>query len=150
TLRGVKGVRYLQKNRFNQVIGPYQNGVFDTLPKPGKDIQLTIDATLQEYGTKLMQNKRGGIVAIEPATGEILALITAPSYDPALLVGRKRSENFTKLYYDSIAQPLYDRALLAEYPPGSPFKVMNALIALEENVVDTQEVFTCYNGYRYG
>lgn len=150
TLRGVKGVRYLQKNRFNQVIGPYQNGVFDTLPKPGKDIQLTIDATLQEYGTKLMQNKRGGIVAIEPATGEILALITSPSYDPALLVGRKRSENFTKLYYDSIAQPLYDRALLAEYPPGSPFKVMNALIALEENVVDTQEVFTCYNGYRYG
>ena len=150
TLRGVKGVRYIQKNRFNQNIGSYQNGVYDTLPIPGKDIQLTIDATLQDYGTKLMQNKRGGIVAIEPKTGEILALVTAPNYDPALLVGRKRSENFTELYYDSIAQPLYDRGLLAEYPPGSPFKIVNALIALEEDVVDTKETFTCYMGYHYG
>jgi penicillin-binding protein 2 len=91
---------------------------------------LTIDAELQKYGEELMVNKRGGIVAIEPQTGEILALVTAPSYDPAILVGRQRSKNYTKLYRDSIAKPLYDRGLLAEYPPGSPFKILTGLIAL--------------------
>src|SRR5690625_4822673 len=81
-LRGSKGVKFIQRNRFNQEIGPYKDGIFDTLPQRGQDIQLTIDAKLQEYGTRLMKNKRGGIVAIEPATGEILALISAPNYDP--------------------------------------------------------------------
>ncbi|MGY5851609.1 penicillin-binding protein 2 [Salegentibacter sp. F14] len=149
-LRGVKGVKYIQKDRFNRDIGPYKDGIFDTLPEKGKDINITIDSKLQEYGEKLMQNKRGGIVALEPSTGEILALVTAPSYDPSLLVGRKRSPNYTKLYYDSIARPLYDRGLLAEYPPGSPFKAVNALIALQEGVVTTQDRFYCNNGYTYG
>lgn len=149
-LRGVKGVKYIQKDRFNRDIGPYKDGIFDTLPEKGKDINITIDSKLQEYGEKLMQNKRGGIVALEPSTGEILALVTAPSYDPSLLVGRKRSPNYTKLYYDSIARPLYDRGLLAEYPPGSPFKAVNALIALQEGVVSTQDRFYCNNGYTYG
>jgi penicillin-binding protein 2 len=85
-----------------------------------------------------MINKRGGIVAIEPKTGEILALVSAPSYDPALLVGRQRSKNYTKLYHDSIAKPLYDRGLLAEYTPGSPFKILTALVALQEGVIDQQ------------
>ncbi|HET8885896.1 MAG TPA: penicillin-binding protein 2 [Salinimicrobium sp.] len=148
-LRGVKGVKYIQKDRFNADIGPYKDGIFDTLPVKGKDLTLTIDTKLQEYGELLMQGKRGGIVAIEPKTGEILSLITAPSYDPALLVGRQRSENFTKLYYDTIAQPLYDRALLAEYPPGSPFKTMTGVIALEENVVDINDRFSCHMGFYY-
>lgn len=149
-LRGIKGVKYIQKDRFNRDIGPFKEGIFDTLPKKGKDVTISIDAILQAYGEKLMENKRGGIVAIEPATGEILSLITAPSYDPALLMGRQRSANFTKLYYDTIARPLYDRGLLAEYPPGSPFKTINALIALQEDVVDTKDRFYCNHGYVYG
>ncbi|MFD1094152.1 penicillin-binding protein 2 [Salegentibacter chungangensis] len=149
-LRGVKGVKYIQKDRFNRDIGPYKDGIYDTLPKKGKDITISLDATLQAYGEKLMKNKRGGIVAIEPKTGEILSLVTAPTYDPSLLVGRKRSPNFTRLYYDTIAKPLYDRGLLAEYPPGSPFKTMNALIGLQEGVVDTNDKFSCNHGYSYG
>lgn len=115
-LRGVKGVKYIQKDRFNRDIGPYKEGIYDTLPEKGQDLTITVDNDLQAYGSRLMQHKRGGIVAIEPESGEILALITAPTYDPAKLVGRKRSANFTELYYDSIAKPLYDRALLAQYP----------------------------------
>ncbi|MCY2688627.1 penicillin-binding protein 2 [Salinimicrobium sp. TH3] len=149
-LRGVKGVKYIQKDRFNRDIGPYKEGIYDTLPKKGKDIKITIDSELQQYGELLMENKRGGIVAIEPATGEILAMVTAPNYDPADLVGRKRSENFTKLWLDSINNPLYDRGLLAEYPPGSPFKTINALIALQEGVVNTGDRFSCNGGYFYG
>jgi penicillin-binding protein 2 len=149
-LRGVKGVKYIQKDRFNRDIGAFKDGIYDTLPRKGKDVTLTIDAKLQAYGEKLMENKWGGIVAIEPATGEILSLITAPSYDPALLVGRQRSRNFTELYYDTISRPLYDRGLQAEYPPGSPFKTINALIALQEGVVDTQDKFHCSMGYVFG
>ena len=149
-LRGVKGVKYIQKDRFNRDIGSYKDGIFDTLPERGNDIQLTIDATLQKYGQELMTHKRGGIVALDPSTGEILALITAPSYDPSLLVGRERSKNFTKLWYDTIGKPLYDRVLMGEYPPGSPFKTLTALIGLHENAVTTEDAFPCYRGYRYG
>ncbi|AXT61292.1 penicillin-binding protein 2 [Aquimarina sp. AD10] len=149
-LRGVKGVKRIQKDRFNRDIGPYKNKKFDTLPVNGKDLTITIDSKLQSYGDMLMKNKRGGIVALEPSTGEILALITAPTYKPELLVGRKRSPNFTKLVYDSIAIPLFDRGLQAEYPPGSPFKTINALIALQEGVIDTKESVSCRMGYYYG
>lgn len=149
-LRGVKGIKFIQKDRFNKDIGPYQNGIHDTLPQPGKDVNITIDSSLQEYGELLMTNKRGGIIAIEPASGEILAMVTGPSYNPNLLVGRNRSKNYTKLHYDTIAKPLYDRSLLAQYAPGSPFKVMNALIGLQENVVSTEDKFTCRMGYYYG
>lgn len=149
-LRGVKGVKYIQKDRFNRDIGPFKGGIFDTLPQRGNDITLTIDASLQEYGEKLMMNKRGGIVALEPSSGEILALVAAPNYDPALLVGRERSRNFTRLWYDTISKPLFDRVLQGEYPPGSPFKALTALIGLEEGVIDTDETVSCFNGYRYG
>jgi penicillin-binding protein 2 len=149
-LRGVKGVKYVQKDRFNRDIGPFKDGIFDTLPERGRDITLSIDATLQAYGEELFVNKRGGIVAIEPATGEILALLSAPYYDPSLLVGRDRSRNYTRLYYDSISKPLYDRGLQGEYPPGSPFKTLTALIALQENVIDLKETISCYGGYVYG
>ncbi|MBT8256776.1 MAG: penicillin-binding protein 2 [Bacteroidia bacterium] len=149
-LRGVKGVKYIQKDRFNREIGTYKNNRFDTLPVRGNDIMLTINAQLQEYGETLMRNKRGGIVALEPATGEILALVAGPNYDPALLVGRERSKNFTKLYYDTIAKPLFDRVLQGEYPPGSPFKALTALIGLQEGVIDLEERISCYGGYNYG
>jgi len=149
-LRGQKGVRFIQKDRFNREIGPYKEGSFDTLPERGKDIILTIDAKLQNYGEKLMTNKRGGIVAIEPKSGEILALVAAPNFDPALLVGRQRSKNFTELYYDTIAKPLFDRVLQGEYPPGSPFKTLTALIGLQEGVINTEEKVACYGGYNYG
>jgi penicillin-binding protein 2 len=149
-LRGTKGVKYIQRDRFNKEIGPYKNGVYDTLPTPGKDITLTIDSKLQQYGEALMANKRGGIVAIEPATGEILAMISTPTYDPNLMVGRERSKNFTKLYLDTINIPLLDRGLQGEYPPGSPFKVITALTALQENVINTKTAIKCFGGYRYG
>ena len=150
TLRGVKGVKFIQKDRFNKNIGPYKEGIYDTLPQPGKDITITIDAKLQAYGELLMTNKRGGIIAIEPSSGEILAMVSGPSYNPNLLVGRERSRQYTKLHYDTIAKPLYDRTLLAQYPPGSPFKVMNALIGLQEGVVDVNDKFGCRMGYYYG
>lgn len=149
-LRGVKGVKYFQKDRFNKIIGSYKEGKYDTIPIQGKDLTLTLDIELQKYGEELMVNKRGGIVAIEPKTGEILALISAPTYDPALLVGKDRSKNYTKLYYDSIAKPLYDRSLLAEYPPGSPFKILTGLIGLQEQVINEQTGFICRHGFSYG
>ena len=134
-LRGTKGVKFIQRNRFNKEIGPFKNGIYDTLPIPGNDVTLTIDSKLQQYGEALMANKRGGIVAIEPSSGEILALVSMPTYNPNLMVGRGRSKNFTKLYLDSINIPLLDRGLQAQYPPGSPFKIISALVALQENAI---------------
>ncbi|MDR9399804.1 MAG: penicillin-binding protein 2 [Psychroflexus sp.] len=148
-LRGVRGVEYIKRDRFNRSLGPYKKGAYDTLAQKGKDISLTIDIDLQSYGQKLMKNKRGGIVALEPETGEILALVSSPNYDPSLLVGRKRSRNFTKLWYDTIAKPLYDRGLQAVYPPGSTFKPLTGLIALQEDEVGLNEKFSCYGGYTY-
>ncbi|MBU3010803.1 penicillin-binding protein 2 [Polaribacter vadi] len=149
-LRGRKGKKYLHRNRFNKVTGSFKDGIYDTLPENGKDLMLTLDIELQAYAQQLMRGKRGGIVAIEPATGEILALVTAPSYDPNMLVGRKRSKNSVALFNDTINKPSYDRGLLAAYAPGSPFKMMNALIGLQEKVITEQTGFSCYGGYRYG
>lgn len=149
-LRGIKGIKYFQKDKFNRKIGSYQNGNYDTLAVKGTDMNLSIDAELQSYGEQLMVHKRGAIVAIEPQTGEILALITAPSYDPGLLTGSSRSKNYTKLYYDSISKPLYNRALLAEYPPGSPFKILTGLIGLQEGVINENTSFICRHGFSYG
>jgi len=148
-LRGVKGVKYFQKDKFNREIGSYKNGKYDTIAKAGEDVNLTIDAVIQKYGEELMINKRGGIVAIEPNSGEILALVTAPSYDPGLLVGRQRSKNYTKLYRDSIANPLFNRGLLAQYPPGSPFKIMTGLVGLQEGIIDEKTTFVCNHGFYY-
>ena len=148
-LRGIKGVKYIQKDKFNREIGSFKEGKYDTIAVQGEDVNLTIDMELQKYGEELMINKRGGIVAIEPKTGEILALVTAPNYDPAILVGRQRSKNYTMLYRDSIAKPLYDRGLLAEYPPGSPFKILTGLVGLQENVIYTDTRFMCNHGFAY-
>ncbi|MDB2456256.1 penicillin-binding protein 2 [Flavobacteriaceae bacterium] len=148
-LRGVKGKRFLQKDRFNRIIGDYKEKSFNVSSKSASDIQLTLDARLQEYGEELMQNKRGGIVAIEPSTGEILALVSAPSYNPNLLVGRNRSKNYRKLAKDTLEKPLFDRGLQALYPPGSPFKTLNALIALQEGVITPETTFLCNKGHYY-
>jgi penicillin-binding protein 2 len=149
-LRGVKGVKHILRDRFNKETGLYKEGRFDTIAVQGKDITLSLDSELQKYGEALMVNKRGGIIAIEPKTGEILALVSAPTYNPASLVGRQRSRNYTKLYNDSLAKPLYDRSLLAEYPPGSPFKIMTALVGLQEKTIDTATTFACNHGFYYG
>lgn len=149
-LRGQKGVNFIQKNRFNKEIGAYKEGIYDTLPVPGKDITLTLDMELQMYAERLMSNKRGGIVAIEPSSGEILSLVSTPSYDPKMLVGRKRSKNSVLLFNDSIKKPMLDRGLQAQYPPGSPFKIINALVGLQEGVITPTTGFNCYHGYKYG
>ena len=148
-LRGKKGFQFFQKDRFNRIIGSYEEGSFDTAPEAPNNLTLTIDAELQSYGASLMQNKRGGIVAIEPSSGEVLALVTAPSYDPNLLLGSGRSENFRALVYDTVSKPLFDRGLQAEYAPGSPFKTLNALIALQENVISPSTQFSCNQGHFY-
>jgi len=149
-LRGIKGVNFIQKDRFNRDIGTYKNGAFDTIPTAGKDIIITIDAKLQEYGELLMQNKIGGIVAIEPSSGEILSLVSAPSYNPNLLVGRQRSKNYTVLNNDSIHLPLIDKGLLRMHEPGSPFKSLIALTALQEGVLNTNTTVRCTGAYNYG
>ena len=150
-LRGIKGKKLFNRNNLNIITGSFKNGEQDTLAYRGKDLTLTLDIKLQQYAQKLMIGKRGGIVALEPSTGEILALVTAPSYDPNMLVGRKRSENSSILMDPkSLEKPTYDRGLKASYPPGSPFKIMNALIGLQEGVISEQTSFYCYNGYRYG
>ncbi|WP_299006155.1 penicillin-binding protein 2 [uncultured Tenacibaculum sp.] len=149
-LRGIKGKRYYKRNNLNEITGSFKGGMYDTLAVPGKDLTLTIDSELQEYGELLMKGKRGGIVALEPQTGEILALITAPSYDPNLLVGRQRSPNSVKLFKDSINMPTFDRGLQAMYAPGSPFKILTGLIGLQEGVIDENSGFFCNHGYRYG
>ncbi|MGA0896043.1 MAG: penicillin-binding protein 2 [Flavobacteriaceae bacterium] len=148
-LRGKKGVQLFQKDRFNRIIGSFEEGAFDKAPEKAENITLTLDAALQVYGESLMKNKRGGIVAIEPQTGEVLALVTAPNYDPNELVGRTRSKNFKELVNDTLAKPLFDRSLQSEISPGSPFKILNGLIGLQENVINSETSFTCNQGHYY-
>ena len=148
-LRGRKGVEIFLVDVHNNIKGSYADGRYDTVSVPGANLWSTIDLNLQEYGEKLMRNKTGSIVAIEPATGEILTLVSSPSYDPELLVGRVRSENFSMLQADTV-KPLFDRALMASYPPGSTFKIMNGLIGLQENVIRPSSLFSCSMGYHAG
>ena len=148
-LRGKKGIKIFQKDRFNRIIGPYEDGNYDKAPEAAENLTLTLDSDLQNYGESLMQNKRGGIVAIEPRSGEVLALITAPNYNPNILIGRDRSKFFNKLVADTISKPLFDRSLQAEYSPGSPFKLLNALIGLQENIITPETIFSCNEGHYY-
>ena len=148
-LRGKKGVKYLQKDKFNRIIGSYNNGIYDSSYVPAKNIKLTLDIELQKYGDSLLKNKFGSIIAIEPKTGEILSIVNSPGYDPSILVGRDRSDNYRKLYLDSIGKPLFERGLQGQYPPGSTFKIINALIGLQENVIDEKTLFSCNGGHFY-
>ena len=149
-LRGIKGIEFIQKDRFNRDIGRYKEGSMDIASISGKDLTITIDAALQEYGEVLMKNKKGAIVAIEPKSGEILSLVSSPSYNPNLLVGRKRSKNYQKLYKDSIHRPLIDKGLLSMFPPGSPFKILVGLTALQEEVINDKSTIFCKGFYIYG
>ena len=148
-LRGLKGVSYFEKDNFNRTTGSYKEGIYDTLLKPAKNINLTIDSNLQVYGDSLMINKFGSIIAIEPESGEILSLINAPSFDPNLLIGRERSTNYLKLKNDTIGKPLFDRGLQGMYPPGSTFKLINGLIALQEDIITPSTKILCNTGHFY-
>jgi len=147
-LRGTQGVQYLIRDVWNRSKGKFENGKYDSLAVNGKDLELSIDIQLQEYAEQLMLNKKGAIVAIEPATGEILTLVSSPFYDPNLLIGRSRSPNFNRMYKDQ-DKPLFDRSLLAEYPPGSTFKLLNALVGLQEEVIYSGTRFSCDEGWRF-
>jgi len=148
-LKGIKGKKYFQKDRFNRVIGPFNNSLSDVKPSKAKNITLTIDIDLQEYAESLLQNKRGGVVAIEPSTGEILTLVSSPTYKSEQFVGQDRTKNYNKLLNDSINKPLFDRSLQAQYSPGSPIKILNALIGLQEGVINENTTFTCNAGHYY-
>jgi penicillin-binding protein 2 len=148
-LKGIKGKKYFQKDRFNRVIGPFNNSLSDVKPSKAKNITLTIDIDLQEYAESLLQNKRGGVVAIEPSTGEILTLVSSPTYKSEQFIGQNRTENFNKLLNDSINKPLFDRSLQAQYSPGSPMKILNALIGLQEGIINENTTFTCNAGHYY-
>ena len=141
-LRGEKGCKIIVVDVHNREKDRFMDGAFDTLPVAGKDIYLGLDAELQAYGEKLLKNKTGSIVAIEPSTGQILAMVTSPSYDPNELVGRVRGENYQKLLDDSL-KPLVNRATSGIYPPGSTFKMVNGLIVLQSGVVKTNTTYPC-------
>lgn len=142
-LRGQKGIKYVVTSAMNNAIESYADGKYDTLAKQGPALKLGLDIELQYYGEQLMKNKRGCIVAIEPKTGEILAMVSAPSFDPNLLVGRKNiSENYPKFALDE-GKPLYPRPLAAEYPPGSILKLIQSLIGLQEGVISPESGFPC-------
>lgn len=145
-LRGQKGARYILVDVHGREKGPMRGGRLDTAAVAGKDVTLTLDIDLQAYGELLMQNKSGSVVAIEPSTGEILSLVSSPGYDPALLIGRERSRNFPALVTDSLS-PLLNRAIMSGYPPGSTFKTVMALVAMQEGVVRSSTSHVCNNGF---
>lgn len=141
-LKGRKGMKIIMVDVFNREKGRFEDGRYDTNAVAGKDLVLTLDLGLQQYGEKLLRNKKGSVVALDPNTGEILALVSSPNYDPNLLVGRIRSENFLRLSRDTL-QPLFNRATMAQYPPGSTFKLVNALIAMHDNVLRESTEYDC-------
>lgn len=148
-LRGVKGTEILIRDAMGRIQGKYENGAYDIAPVSGRDLKLSIDIKLQEYAESLMVGKRGAVVAIEPKTGEILCLVTAPNYDPSLLVGRQRGKNYAALVKDP-AKPLFDRAIQGAYPPGSTFKPTQGLILLQENIITLGTAYPCAHGYING
>ena len=148
-LRGVKGVEILLRDALGRIQGRYLNGAHDVAPVSGKNLKLSIDLELQQYAESLMVNKIGAVVAIEPKTGEILALVSSPTYDPTLLVGRQRGESYRNLLNDKY-KPLFDRALMAAYPPGSTFKPSQGLILLEEGIINLSTTYPCYKGFISG
>ncbi|HYF70534.1 MAG TPA: penicillin-binding protein 2 [Ohtaekwangia sp.] len=141
-LRGKRGVKYLLRNKDGVIIGPYENKRYDTLAYPGQDLVTTLDLNLQEYGEYLMEGKAGSIIAIEPATGEILSMISGPSYDPLLLTGKNYSSNYALISNDT-NKPLFNRPLMAQYRPGSIFKVAQAMVALQEGVITPETRIRC-------
>lgn len=148
-LRGEKGRKIYLVDVHNRIQGSYQDGRSDRKTEVGRNIVSTLDADLQEYGEKLMQKFRGSVVAIDPTSGEVLALVTSPAYEPSLLVGRVRSENFRQLSEDT-HKPWFNRALMSFYPPGSTFKTVTGLIGLQEGVITPRTEFYCDQGFYAG
>jgi len=148
-LRGKRGVRYVLVDVHNREQGSFNNGLYDTVAVAGKKIESTINIDLQEYGEKLMTGKVGSIVAIEPSSGEVLALVSNPTYDPNLLTGKDRGKNYMMLLNDK-NKPLFNRALMAPYPPGSTFKPLQALIGLNEKVTNPNEGYSCSGAFVVG
>jgi penicillin-binding protein 2 len=147
-LRGEKGEKFYYKDRFGRSKGSYKNGELNKKAKSGKDLTITLDWKLQDYAQQLMDGKKGAVVAIEPSSGEVLSIVSSPTYDPNLLVGRRRTKNYNLLEKDTLL-PLYDRALQGQYPPGSTFKLVNALIGLQEGTVTEYSKFPCHHGWYY-
>jgi penicillin-binding protein 2 len=141
-LRGQRGIQYIMKDVRGVLKGKFRGGEFDTASVPGKNLVSTLDLDLQLYGEKLMQNKIGSVVAIEPSTGEILSFISSPSYDPNLLAGRNYSKNYDTLQRNPY-KPLFNRPLMANYPPGSIFKLAQGLVGMQEKVITERSVFPC-------
>ncbi|WP_085535754.1 penicillin-binding protein 2 [Massilibacteroides vaginae] len=147
-LRGEKGVEILLRDAHGRIKGRYEEGIHDVSPVSGKSLTLSIDMDLQAYGEELMQNKLGAIVMIEPTTGEVLCMVSSPTFDPGILVGRQRGKNHKLLETDP-NNPLYGRAYMAAYPPGSTFKPAQGLVFLQEGVINSQTLYTCAHGYPF-
>ncbi|MDE6545815.1 MAG: penicillin-binding protein 2, partial [Paramuribaculum sp.] len=148
-LRGRKGMEILIRDSRGQIQGRFEDGNRDVAAVGGRNLKLSLDIELQQYAESLMVNKLGAIVAIEPSTGEVLALVTSPNYDPSLLVGRDRGKNY-RMLMDTPHRPLTDRSIAGFYPPGSTFKPSQALIFLQEGIITTSTQYPCYHGYING
>ncbi|MFI3247626.1 MAG: penicillin-binding transpeptidase domain-containing protein [Rikenellaceae bacterium] len=148
-LKGKKGVRISKVDNYGVVKGSYMDGLYDTLPIQGRALHSTIDAKLQLFGEELMAGKVGAAVAIEPSTGEILMMVSSPTFDPDALVGRQRGNNYMELLNDP-RRPLFNRAVSARYPPGSIFKLVQGLIGKQEGVLSDHQTYNCYGGFHYG
>lgn len=148
-LRGIKGKKIVLVDKFSKHQGSFANGKFDSMPLAGQNLISSVDLDLQEFGEQLLANKIGSIVAIEPATGEVLSIVNSPNYDPNVLIGQKRNKNFGILLMDP-RKPLYNRALKAPYPPGSTFKTVQALIGMQEGVLTSDTRYPCHGGYHLG
>nr|MBE6191039.1 penicillin-binding protein 2 [Rikenellaceae bacterium] len=148
-LRGTKGVKVRERDTHGAIKGSYMDGLFDTLPVPGSNLESTIDARLQLLGEELMAGKVGAAVAIEPSTGEILMMVSSPTFDPEELVGRERGNNYMKMLRNK-RNPMFNRAVKGKYPPGSTFKLVQALIGLQEGVLHPSDRYPCRMGYTVG
>ena len=147
-LRGEKGVQILLRDARGRIQGSYHNGVLDRRPVAGKDLILSLDIKLQALGERLMEGKKGAIVALEPSTGQVLAMVSAPTYDPRILIGRDRGKNHRMLAQDAWT-PLLNRAIMGQYPPGSTFKTTQALTYLTEGIIKPNTLFPCHHGFYY-
>ena len=145
-LRGVKGIQILLRDAHGRIQGRYQNGALDQRAQPGKDLTLGIDLELQKLGERLMEGKIGSIVAIEPSTGEVLCMVSSPSYDPRLMVGRQRSKNHRLLSQD-VWKPLLNRSIMGQYPPGSTFKTTQGLTFMTEGIITPTTLYPCSHGF---
>ncbi|MGN0036402.1 MAG: penicillin-binding protein 2 [Bacteroidaceae bacterium] len=145
-LRGVKGVEILLRDAHGRIQGRYMDGQLDETSIPGKNLTLGLDIQLQMLGEKLMQNKIGSIVAIEPETGEILCMVSSPSFDPRMMIGRQRGKNHMTMERDK-KKPLLNRAIMGAYPPGSTFKTAQGLTFLQEGVIQANTPFPCFHGF---